>query len=147
MDEATIKALSRVTVPSTHGMDEASRLAGVTTMIADLERMAKEDGNIAAAWVMEMLDSLTIMHDAVQDATCDALDDIAALSGIAEWEYPGQVVRDVFIVIAKARNAGRDGVPLEDVFGPAMDGRKLSRGMLEYGQAVVAREEGEALNR
>jgi len=32
-------------------------------------------------------------------ASVDALDKIAALSGISEWSYPGQVVRDVLFLV------------------------------------------------
>jgi hypothetical protein len=34
-----------------------------------------------------------------KDAAINALDDIAKLCGCAEWEYPGQVVRDVEVIV------------------------------------------------
>jgi hypothetical protein len=36
-----------------------------------------------------------------KDAGEIALDEIAALCGVPEWEYPGQVVRDVRAVVAE----------------------------------------------
>jgi hypothetical protein len=40
-----------------------------------------------------------------KDAGEIALDEIAALCGVAEWDYPGQVVRDVKAVIAQRDTA------------------------------------------
>lgn len=41
-------------------------------------------------------------------ASEEALDEIAKLSGCPEWEYPGQVVRDVVILIGEAVRYGQD---------------------------------------
>lgn len=41
------------------------------------------------------------MSEVHKDAGEIALDEIAALCGVPDWEYPGQVVRDVRMVVAE----------------------------------------------
>ena len=53
---------------------------------------------VCAGRVLVVIRALQAGHgpqDAPKDAAEKALDDIAALCGCPEWEYPGQVVRDV----------------------------------------------------
>jgi hypothetical protein len=45
------------------------------------------------------------IYDASKSAAEIALDDIAAACGCAEWEYPGQVTRDVLGVVARLEAA------------------------------------------
>ncbi len=47
--------LSEPPTKSTVHMSHGERLDGVQQMLADLERLAKEDGCIAAAWALEKL--------------------------------------------------------------------------------------------
>jgi hypothetical protein len=41
-------------------------------------------------------------------ASTEALDNLAALSGVPSWDYPGQVVRDVFYLVRDARACADD---------------------------------------
>lgn len=47
--------LSEPPTSSTAHMSHGERLDGVCQMLSDLERLAKEDGCIAAAWALEKL--------------------------------------------------------------------------------------------
>lgn len=55
-----------------------------------------------------------------KDAAEKALDDIAALCGCPEWEYPGQVVRDVQAVIDARRRDSLPGCVGEDLPAPLL---------------------------
>lgn len=44
-------------------------------------------------------DELQLRVDCCNDACGPAFDEIAAMCGVAEWEYPGQVIRDVKLVV------------------------------------------------
>ena len=57
-----VQILSRVPTPSTRHMDPAEREAGIATMLSDLHRLASEDGCIAAAWALEMVDEVGALN-------------------------------------------------------------------------------------
>lgn len=51
---------------------------------------------------------LELCLDAHEDASTPAFDEIAALCGCPEWEYPGQVIRDVKAVVEQRDKLERD---------------------------------------
>lgn len=50
-----IKTLGDFPTTSTKYMTKQERLDGIATMLDDLERLAKEDGCVAAGWALEFL--------------------------------------------------------------------------------------------
>jgi hypothetical protein len=60
--EKLVEVLSRVSTESTHYMTVEERSYGIAVMLGDLNRLAREDGCIAAAWALEMIDKLASEH-------------------------------------------------------------------------------------
>ncbi len=56
----TAAELANVPTKSTVSMHYEDRLVGIEQMLADLNRLATEDGCIAAAWAAEFLEELTV---------------------------------------------------------------------------------------
>lgn len=48
--------LAEPATTSTRHMEHSERVDGIAQMLADLDALAKKDGCIAAAWVVEFLD-------------------------------------------------------------------------------------------
>lgn len=96
----------------------------------------------AGAGVDEVLAALRAEADRA-DAAEKALDDIAALCGCPEWEYPGQVVRDVHAVIDARQKPGlkeaRDVLSVVERL-PADDGSVLARCRQALRDALVHAE-------
>lgn len=59
-----------------------------------------------------------------KSAATDALDAIAKLCGVAEWDYPGQVVRDVALVLGRFRSALRGEIMGEHAYNGACPDRQ-----------------------
>lgn len=60
MNEKQIRLVSQRVIPRcTKHMDEIDRLNGTRQMIRDLERLAEDDGCIAAAWALDFIASVT----------------------------------------------------------------------------------------
>lgn len=122
----TIEQLADMTIPSTTMMSRSERLAGTETMVADLTRLAEEDGCIAAAWALEMLDAMALVIDAHKGAGNDAFDDIQAVCAAPEWDYPGQVVRDVLMAINWAHREGAAGREIKQTLIERLATRHMS---------------------
>lgn len=58
MNSEQIEAISRLDIPVLTGMDQESRLSGSYQMIADLEKLSKKDGCIAAGWAILVISFL-----------------------------------------------------------------------------------------
>ena len=55
----TAEELAFIETKSTRTMYYDDRLASIEVMLSDLNRLAREDGCIAAAWALEFLTELT----------------------------------------------------------------------------------------
>jgi hypothetical protein len=88
------------------------------------------DGIVAA------VADMALKFDAHEDASTPAFDEIAKLCGRPEWEYPGQVVRDVERVV-KERDELVDATILGPLKGKSMHDEILSlRERLRVAEAV-----------
>jgi len=63
--------------------------------------------------IVDAVASMALKLDAHEDASTPAFDEIAKLCGCPEWEYPGQVVRDVERVVKE-----RDELVNATILGP-----------------------------
>lgn len=66
---------------------------------------------IVAAWGAKLA---SLKEEPKADALEDALDDIAVLCGCPEWEYVGQLVRDVALLSAYFE--ATSGLPIADLY-------------------------------
>lgn len=58
--------LAFVVTPSTEGMSFNERRAGISQMLDDLAKLATDDGCIAAAWALEVIE--TVVSDELEEA-------------------------------------------------------------------------------
>lgn len=79
-------------------------------------------------------DDLQLQVDAHNDASTPAFDEIAKLCGCPEWEYPGQVVRDVQNVVKALRAALATWCP-HDPGGDGADGETYALCKKALGEA------------
>ena len=89
-------------------VDSDTRMLVLGSTIGPAGRIRiRETVGIPLAAVNELLDMSE--RDEEGNAFEKALDDIATLSGIPDWQYPGQVVRDVLALVKDAVLADRNG--------------------------------------
>jgi len=62
-----IDKLAKLYTPSVRGMSHEDRVAGITQMIADLQRLAKDDGCVAAAWALEAIDRYQYLIESLKE--------------------------------------------------------------------------------